>query len=86
MTRQSGDEWVPGMPVGRRGLRGSYDPFYEFKQLAREDGEHHEPRRPTLAGRLALTVLSGRPALVVMTGLAVAVGFVLIVLIVASVA
>lgn len=86
MARRSEDGWVPGMPVGRSGLRGSYDPFYQFKILAAEDGKQHEPPRPTLAGRLLLTVLSGRSTLVVMTGLAVAVGFVLIVLIVASLA
>jgi hypothetical protein len=47
MTRRSQrDEWEPGMPVGRRGMGRSYDPFYQFKRLARDDGEPYKPPEP----------------------------------------
>lgn len=84
--RPSGDGWVPGMPVGRRTLPGgSYDPFYEFKMLARAD-KQPGPARPGRAQQALVTLLTARSALVVMTCVAVAAAFILIVLVVAALA
>jgi hypothetical protein len=83
MTRRSDhSEWEPGMPVGRRGMGRSYDPFYQFKRLARDDGQPYKPPEPKAELQL-LALLSTRAALVAMIGVAVVVAFTLIVLVVA---
>jgi len=83
MTRRSKHtEWEPGMAVGRRGVGRSYDPFYQFKRLARDDGKPYESPEPKAELRL-LALLSSRAALVVMSAVAVIVAFTLIVLMVA---
>jgi hypothetical protein len=83
MTRRSQhDGWEPGMPVGRRGMGRSYDPFYQFKRLARDDGEPYKPPEPKAELQL-LALLSSKSALVVMSCVAVVVAFTLIVLMVA---
>jgi len=66
MTRRSEPKWTPPTP-GRRGPGRSYDPFYEFEQLARDHG--HQPKaRPEPKAELALlSLLGSKTALAVMS-------------------
>lgn len=70
------------MPVGRRGWLGSFYPFYEFQQLARDDGKPYEPPEPRAALRL-LALLGSKAVVVVMCSVLVIVAFTLIVLVTA---
>ena len=83
MARGSPFRW-PEWP-GRRGPGRTYDPFYEFERLARDDGKPFEPPEPKAELRL-LALLGSKPALVVMSCLLAVVAFTLIVLLVATLA
>ena len=83
MARTSPAGW-PDWP-GRRGYGRTYDPFSEFKRLARDDGKPLESPEPK-AERQLLVLLGSKPALAVMTCLLVVVAFTLIVLMVARMA
>jgi hypothetical protein len=83
MARRSPAGW-PEWP-GRRGYARTYDPFYEFKRLARDDGKPLESPEPK-AERQLLALLGSKAALAVMTCLLVIVVFTLIVLMVARMA
>jgi hypothetical protein len=83
MARGSPFRW-PDWP-GRRGPGRTYDPFYEFERLARDDGKPFEPPEPKAELRL-LALLGSKPALVVMSCLLAVVAFTLIVLLVATLA
>lgn len=83
MTRRSPGGW-PQWP-GRRGAGRSYDPFYEFERIARDDGKPMESPEPKVERQL-LVLLASKTALVVMTCLLVVVAFTLIVLMVARMA
>jgi hypothetical protein len=71
MTKREQRVWPPPTP-GRRGPGRSYDPFYAFKQMARDDGKPYKPPEPKAELRL-LALLGTRGALVVMYCLLVAV-------------
>jgi hypothetical protein len=88
MTKRSEPRWQQpphGAPVppspGRRGPGRSYDPFYQFEKIARDNGKPYECPEPK-AERALLALLSGKAALVVMGALLAAVAFTAIVLVV----
>ncbi len=64
MAKRSEPEWPPATP-GRRGPGRSYDPFYQFEQLARDDGKPYKPPEPKAELQL-LAWLGSKSALVVM--------------------
>jgi hypothetical protein len=81
MTKRSQPEWLPppGQPIpGRRGPRGTYDPFYVFENRARPGKPAPAPRRELLL----MAVLGSKTALTVMGCLLFAVVAVLLVLLV----
>ena len=80
MARRSQPDWRPPTP-GRRGPGRSYDPFYEFERIARDDGKPYEAPEPKAELRL-LALLSSKTALTVMGSLLVVVAAVLAVLLV----
>jgi hypothetical protein len=80
MTRRSQPEWPPETP-GRRGFGRSYDPFYQFERLARDDGRPYKPPEPKAELRL-LALLGTKTAVTVMSCLLVAVAGTLLVLMV----
>ena len=83
MTRRSQhNQWEPGEPVGRRGWLGAFYPFYQFQQLARDDGKPYQPPEPKAELKL-LALLGTRTVVVVMSCLLVVVAFTLIVLLAA---
>jgi len=65
MTRRSRPEETPPPTLGRRGPGRTYDPFYQFKQVARDDGKPYKSPEPK-AERELLALLSGNAALMVM--------------------
>jgi hypothetical protein len=65
MSRRSQREWPPPTP-GRRGPGRSYDPFYEFERVAREDGKPYV--RPEPKAELRLLALLGSKAAVAVMG------------------
>jgi hypothetical protein len=75
MARRSQPEWLPppGQPIpGRRGPRGSYDPFYVFENRARPGKPTPAPKRElqliaVLGSKAALTVMSCLLVVVVAT-------------------
>ena len=71
MTRRSQPQWPPPI-AGRRRAGRAHDPFYEFEQLARDDGKPYQPPEPKSELRL-LSLLGTKAALMVMTGLLVVV-------------
>jgi hypothetical protein len=83
MTKRGQRDWPPPTP-GRRGPGRSYDPFYAFEKLARDDGKPYKPPESKAALRL-LALLGSRGALIVMYCLLVAVIGVVLGLIVARV-
>jgi hypothetical protein len=82
MTKRSEQEWPPPTP-GRRGPGRSYDPFYQFERLARDDGKPYKPPEPK-AELLLLAWLGSKAAMRVMYCLLVVVVAVVIGLLVAS--
>jgi hypothetical protein len=54
------------MKLGRRGPRGTWDPFYQFEQLARDHGEPPKPAKPPKAEVLLVEMLASKTAAVVM--------------------
>ena len=81
MTRRSEPEWTPPPTPGRRGPGRSYDPFYAFERLARDDGKPYKSPEPK-AERELLALLGSNAALVVMSCLLVVVVATLLVLLV----
>lgn len=81
MTRRSQPEGEPPLEIGRRGPRGSWDPFYAFEKIARDDGKPYKSPEPK-AERQLLTLLGTNAVLVVMSGLLVVVVVTLLVLLV----
>jgi hypothetical protein len=71
---------------GRRGPGRSYDPFYEFERLARDDDDKPFESPEPKAERQLLALLGSKAALMVMSGLLVVVVFILIVLMTARLA
>jgi hypothetical protein len=82
MTKRSGRQWSPPTP-GRRGFGRSFDPFYQFERLARDDGKPYKPPEPKAELRL-LALLGSKAAMRVMYCLLVAVVAVVIALLVAG--
>jgi hypothetical protein len=64
MTKRSEQEWPPPTP-GRRGPGRSYDPFYQFERLARDDGKPYKPPEPK-AELMLLALLGTKTAMRVM--------------------
>ena len=56
-------EWPPPT-AGRRGPGRSYDPFYQFERVARDDGKPYMPPEPKAELRL-LALLGSRAAVAV---------------------
>ena len=83
MTRRSQSQWIPPSTLGRRGPGRSYDPFYQFERLARDDGKPRKPPQPK-AGRDLLTLLQSKAVLIVMSSLLVVVVALLVVAIARS--
>jgi hypothetical protein len=73
---------MPPPAPGRRGPGRSYDPFYQFEKIARDDGKPYECPEPK-AERALLALLSGKTALMVMYVLLAVVAFTAIALVVA---
>jgi hypothetical protein len=78
MSRKSQPEWPPP-PPGRRGPGRSYNPFYQFEKLARDDGKTYKPPEPRaelwllgmLGTKTAVRVMTCLLALVILAFLAV---------------
>ena len=82
MTRRRSDpRREPPLEIGRRGPRGSWDPFYAFEKIARDDGKPFESPEPR-AERELLALLGSKAALVVMGCLLAVVVVTLLVLLV----
>jgi hypothetical protein len=81
MSKRSRPEQPPPI-LGRRGLLRSYDPFYEFEQVARQARKPQQAPQSQRALRLE-TLLGSKAVLAVMGGLLVAVVVTLLVLLVA---
>jgi hypothetical protein len=81
MTRRSQPEWTPPTQIGRRGPRGSWDPFYAFEKVARDDGKPYRSPEPK-SERALLALLGSKAALVVMSSVLVLVVVTLLVLLV----
>ena len=64
MAKRSQPEWPPPTP-GRRGPGRSYDPFYQFEQLARDDRRPFKSPEPKAELEL-LSLLGSKAALAVM--------------------
>jgi hypothetical protein len=65
VARNSQPQWQP-TKLGRRGPRGSWDPFYQFEQIARDHGEPTKPPKPAKTELLLVGLLSSKTAAVVM--------------------
>jgi hypothetical protein len=63
MSRRSQREWPPPTP-GRRGPGRSYDPFYEFERVARDDGKPYVRPEPKAEVRL-LALLGSKTAVAI---------------------
>jgi hypothetical protein len=81
MTRKSQPERIPPSWPGRRGPGRSYDPFYQFERIARDDGKPRESPEPK-AERALLSLLGTNAVLVMMGGLLVVVVATLLVIMV----
>ncbi len=89
MTKRSRREWPPPTfveppyvsNVHRPGDRGTADPFYAFKRVARDDGKPYQSPEPK-AERELLALLGSKAAVMMMSCLLVAVVAVLLVLLV----
>jgi hypothetical protein len=68
--------------LGRRGQRGSWDPFYQFERLARDHGEPPRPRKPPKGELLLMGLLSSKGMVVVMGCVLAAAAVALLVLLV----
>jgi hypothetical protein len=65
VSRRSRPQQQPTQ-LGRRGQRGSWDPFYQFERLARDHGEPPRPRKPPKGELLLMGLLSSKGMVVVM--------------------
>jgi hypothetical protein len=81
MTRRSQPKGIPPQTIGRRGPRGSWDPFYGFERVARDDGKPYQSPEPK-AERLLLSLLGTNAAVTVMICLLVVVVATLLVLLI----
>jgi hypothetical protein len=81
VTRRSRPEWQPTKLGRRRGATG-WDPFYQFEQLARDNGEPPKPPKPPKSELLLVELLSSKAAAVVMGCVLAFVVFALLVLLV----
>ncbi len=81
MTRRSEPGREPPLQIGRRGPRGSWDPFYAFEKIARDNGKPYQSPEPK-AERVLLDLLSSKAVLVVMSSVLVLVVGTLLVLLV----
>ena len=84
MTRRSEPRREPPLQIGRRGPRGSWDPFYAFEKIARDNGKPYQPPQ-SKAERALLVLLSGKAALIVMSCVLALVAVTLLVLLVLKV-
>jgi hypothetical protein len=64
MTRRPERNWIPPQKLGKQRGR-SWDPFYQFEQLERDDGKPYRPPEPK-AELWLLSLLSGKGAMRVM--------------------
>jgi hypothetical protein len=64
VTKRSQPQWAP-QQIGRRGPRGSYDPFYAFEKAARNNGKPYKPPEPKAEQQL-LAVIGSKTTLIVM--------------------
>jgi hypothetical protein len=80
VSKKPEPEWPPPTP-GRRGFGRSYDPFYAFEQLARDDGKPYKPPEPKAELQLLAWLGSKGPLVVMYCLLLVVVGVVLALLI-----
>jgi hypothetical protein len=81
VTRRSQPGREPPLQIGRRGPRGSWDPFYAFEKIARDDGKPYKSPEPK-AQQALVALLSGKAALLVMSSVLVLVIGTLLVLLV----
>ncbi len=81
MTRKSEPEGTPPRAIGRRGFGRSFDPFYGFERIARDDGNPYKSPEPRAQQQL-LFLLGTNAAVAVMIGLLVVVVATLLVLLV----
>jgi hypothetical protein len=65
MTRRPDPRQEPPLEIGRPGPRGSWDPFYAFEKIARDDGKTYKSPEPK-AERQLLALLGSNAVLVVM--------------------
>jgi hypothetical protein len=65
MTRRPDPRREPPLEIGRRGPRGSWDPFYAFEKIARDDGKPYKSPEPK-AERQLLALLGSNAVLAVM--------------------
>ena len=72
MNSRSDPQREPPLKIGRPGPRGSWDPFYAFEKIARDDGKPYESPEPK-AERQLLALLGSNAALVAMSCLLVVV-------------
>jgi hypothetical protein len=84
MTRKSEPEGMPPQTIGRRGFGRSFDPFYGFERVARDDGKPYQSPEPK-AERLLLSFLGTNAAVTAMMCLLVVVVGTLLVLLVLKV-
>jgi hypothetical protein len=80
MTRRSESEQEPPLEIGRARGR-SWDPFYAYEKIARDDGKPYKPPEPKAEQQL-LSLLGTNAAMVVMCGVLVVVVVALLALLV----
>jgi hypothetical protein len=80
MTRRSEPEQEPPLEIGR-GRGRTWDPFYAFEKIARDDGKPYKSPEPKAEQQL-LSLLGTNAVLFVMCGVLVVVVVLLLVLLV----
>jgi hypothetical protein len=81
MAKRPDPKREPPLVIGRRGPRGSWDPFYAFEKIARDNGKPIESPEPK-AERQLVALLGSNAVMVVMCGLLVVVVIALLALLV----